>query len=214
MPKMPDFRRRAREALRPLRDKLVQRGTTPIQLSYASLGLSAAVGALLALAAGIPPQAQELLLLLPIALGLRTVIAALRDTLDAAPGDAARDLLLREVGDPLSEVLLYLPLALYPGLPAGLIIVVLVLGICTEIAGLAAAQVGAGRRHEGPMAMTDRAIVFGIIGLILAFDASAAAWLPWLLVPASALALATIANRMRAALRAAPPGTGTHDTRD
>ena len=50
------------------------------------------------------------------------------------------------------------------------------------------------------MGRPDRAIVFGLIGLILALDSTAAGWLGWLLIPASAMALATIVNRIRAAL--------------
>ncbi|MCF7984829.1 MAG: hypothetical protein K9L70_10535 [Thiohalocapsa sp.] len=215
MPPLPDLKRRAREMLRPLQDKLVARGAAPVQLTYAAVGLSTAVGAMIVVIPGILPGTHAWLVLLPAALAARVLLGILRDMLAAEQASQTpNSLLLREIGDALSDILLYLPLALYPGMPAGLIVGFVALGLCTEIAGLAALQIGAGRRREGPMAMNDRAIVFGIVGLIVAMDPSAVRWLPWLLVPASALALTTIASRMRAALRASAPGTDARGNGD
>lgn len=205
MPTFPDLRRLARDALRPLYVKLAARGTTPIQLTYASLAVSVAAGGLLTVAPGLLPRPHGLLMLLPAALAVRIALDALRDmTVDTRGSEMPRDALLREVGTALSDVLLYLPVALYPGVPGALVVVFVVLGLCSEIAGLAAAQAGAGRRRDGPMALADRAIVLGIVGMILALDPAAAGLLPWLLLPASALALATIANRVRAVLHPRP----------
>lgn len=208
MPSLPELKRRVRELLRPMLEKLVAGNATPTQLTYAALGLSAAVGVLISVLPSILPGAHGWLLLLPAALAGRALIGTLREMLEQTQATPARQALpLREIVDALSDALFYLPLALYPGAPAGLIVLFVVLGLCSEIAGLAAMQVGADRRRDGPMAMQDRAIVFGIIGLILALDPSASGWLPWLLVPACAMALATIANRMRSALRASRDAT-------
>lgn len=91
--------------------------------------------------------------------------------------------------------------------PRPMVVTLVALGLCAEVARLAALGIGASRRQDGPMGKSDRAIVFGLIGLIgliLALDNTAAPWLPWLLIPASVMALATIGNRMRTALHEIP----------
>lgn len=202
MPPRFDIKSRIRTQLRPMAEKLVEGGVSPAQLDWTTLGLSAVVGALIAVLPAVLPDTRQPLLILPLALLLRTALDTLADMLaDANNPRTARDTLFSEIGAAVRDPLLYLPLALIPGVPGPLVVILVVLGLCTEVAGLAALRIGASRRPEGPMAKTDRAIVFGLIGLILALDGSAAAWLGWLLVPASAMALATIANRVRAALR-------------
>lgn len=202
MPPLFDIKSRIRTQLRPMLEKLVEVGVTPAQLDWTALGLSAFVGALIAVLPAVLPHTTQPLLILPLVLLLRATLDTLADRLaDVSRPRTARDTLLSEIGAAGGDLLLYLPLALIPGVPGALVVILVVLGLCTEIAGLAALRIGASRRREGPMARTDRAIVFGLIGLILALDGTAAAWLGWLLVPAAAMALATIINRMRQALR-------------
>ena len=197
-----DIKPRFQALLRPTVDRLAERGITPNQLTYAALGLSALVGALISILPALSPDKSRLLLLLPAALLLRTTLSTLNGMLAREHGlSTPRGALLIEIGDVLSDALLYLPLALYPGVTGWLVVTLVVLGICTEVAGLAAVGIGANRGDKGPMGKSDRAIVFGLIGLILALDPKAAAWLPWLLVPAVAMAGVTIVNRMQAALR-------------
>ena len=141
-------------------------------------------------------------MLLPAALLLRLTLDAIADMLiEDQTARPPQDLLLKETGAAVCDLLLYLPLALIPGVPGGLVVTLVALGLCTEVTGLAALGIGASRRRDGPMGKPDRAILFGLIGLILALDSTAAPWLPWLLIPASVMALATIGNRMRAALQ-------------
>ena len=202
MPPMFDMKSRIRTLLRPMLQKLVEVGVTPAQLDWTALGLSALVGALIAVMPAVLPDTTQPLLILPLVLMLRATLETLADMLaDAIRPRTARDTLLSEIGAAGGDLLLYLPLALIPGVPGALVVVLVALGLCTEIAGLAALRIGASRRWEGPMGRTDRAIVFGLVGLILALDRTAAGWLGWLLIPASAMALATIINRMRQALR-------------
>lgn len=184
--------------LRPIAARLAGNGVSPLRLTWATLAVAASVGLLLAAA----PAAPLPLLLLPAALAARAAANALADLLIREHGHAsARAALLREVADALADALLYLPLALAPGVAGWLIVVVVVLGLAAEIAALAGAALGASRRRDGPLASNDRALLFGIIALVLALDPRAAGWLPWLLVPAALLAAATIANRVRGALR-------------
>lgn len=197
-----DLKPRLQAMLRPMVQRLAAQGIRPQQLSYAALALAAITGALIAVLPEILPHSSRPLLILPAALALRIALSLMEEMLageQAMP--AAEAMLSREIVDAVSDVLLYLPLALYPGVPGSLVVTLVALGLCSEVAGLATIGIGAGRRGEGPMAKNDRAIVFALMGLILALDSDNAVWLPWLLLPASAMAIATIVNRIRAAVR-------------
>ena len=192
MPKDLNLRGRLNAVLRPRATALAARGMTPMRLTAIGVALAAAAGGLLALA----PAEPVILLLLPAAVAARLVLTALDRLLSDQLGSPA-DRLVNEVGNAAADALLYLPLALHPGVAGWLVVAVVVLGIISELAGVAAVTVGGIRRSDGPLRSTDRALLFGLVGLILAADPRAAAWLPWLLVPALALEGATLYNRMR-----------------
>ena len=67
----------------------------------------------------------------------------------------------------ISDAGLYLPLALVPGVPAALVVVLVVLGVISEMAGVVAVQIGAERRYDGPLGKSDRAFAFGLIAFLL-----------------------------------------------
>jgi len=74
------------------------------------------------------------------------------------------------------------------------------LAIFTEMAGVAAVQVGASRRYDGPMGKSDRAFVFGLLGLLLGIGLEPAPWMNYGLVAVAALTAWTVLNRVRKAL--------------
>src|SRR6185503_1096925 len=190
--------------LRPLVAKLVRAGVTPNQVTVAALLLSAAEGGTVAWT-----RARWSLLLLPAALLVRMALNAL-DGMMAREHDLKTRLgsLLNELGDVLSDALLYLPLALLPGWPPAAVACAVVLAGASELAGVAAVQAGASRRYDGPMGKSDRAAVFGALGLALGLGAPAGRWLEivvWIVVALLAL---TIVNRMRKALRESAPAAG------
>jgi CDP-diacylglycerol--glycerol-3-phosphate 3-phosphatidyltransferase len=102
--------------------------------------------------------------------------------------------ILNEIGDVVSDAVAYLPFALLVPDAAALTIAVVVLGLVGEVAALAGADQD-GRRNEGPLGKSDRALAFGAIALLAAFDFSVAIE-PALAVTA-ALAALTIWNRTR-----------------
>jgi len=62
-------------------------------------------------------------------------------------------------------------------------------------------QIGASRRYDGPMGKSDRAVVFGVLGLLLGLQLPifrVVIPVQWIVL---ALLLVTIANRARGALR-------------
>ena len=59
--------------------------------------------------------------------------------------------ILNELGDVASDIFLYLPLAIVPGIPAWLMVAIVIASILTEFAGVVALQAGAERRYDWPM---------------------------------------------------------------
>jgi len=77
---------------------------------------------------------------------------------------------------------------------------VIVLAAMSEFAGALGPTVGASRRYDGPMGKSDRAFVFGALGLYVALGWPLAPWAAWLVPLLAALVAWTIANRIRRAL--------------
>jgi hypothetical protein len=191
-------RQRLDAQLAPLAGLAASRGINGDGLQWGVLGVAASVGALLLLTPALLPSGHGVLLLLPAALAARALALAVAEVLARDhPEVPQRDPAVREVTDAGAELLLYLPVAAYPGVAAAPVVLLVALGLLAEIAGLSTLARGGERRRDGPMTLRDRAIVFAIVGLILALDPGAAPWLPWLLLPAAALALATVYSRMR-----------------
>ena len=93
--------------------------------------------------------------------------------------------------------MLYLPFALVPGFHAPLVVVVVILAALTEMTGVVCAQAGASRRYDGPFGKSDRAFVFGVVGLMVGLGVPAGAWVVWVLVAMVVLLIATVINRAR-----------------
>lgn len=193
----PTFQR----LLRPLVAGLVRAGVTPNQVTLAALVLSAAVGATIA-----STRARWSLLLLPPALFARMALNALDGMMAREHGLKTRlGALLNELGDVLSDALLYLPLALLGDWPGAPVVVSVVLAGASEVAGIAALAAGASRRYDGPLGKSDRAFVFGALGLALGLGAPGGRWLPRVLWVVVALLALTIVNRVRRAVRESAP---------
>lgn len=184
--------------LRPLCRALANRGISANQVTVAALLLSLAIGTTLWLSGG----ARWSLFLLPLALFARMALNAI-DGMLAREHDMKTDLgaLLNEQGDILSDTALYLPLAVIPGLNSSLIILIVVLAIISETAGILACQIGAQRRYDGPMGKSDRAFSFGLLALLLALGIPTGIWVTIVLAAILLLLLATIVNRSKRALQ-------------
>lgn len=189
----PAFQRLLRPAVR----ALAQRGVTANAVTLLAAGLSMAVGACIA---AWPGKAWPLLLL-PLFLFVRMAMNAIDGMLAREHAMQSRlGAVLNELGDVVSDAALYLPLALVPGLPPVLVVVIVALAIISEMAGVIALQVGARRRYDGPMGKSDRAVAFGALGLWLGLGGPTGAWLTVLLAVVALLAGLTIFNRSRGAL--------------
>jgi CDP-diacylglycerol--glycerol-3-phosphate 3-phosphatidyltransferase len=183
--------------LKPVADSLALRGFTANEVTLLALALSFAAGLLL----WIFPGAILPLLLLPLVLLARMALNAIDGMLAREHGQASKlGALLNELCDMASDAALYAPLALLPGVSGGLAVVAAFLAVMTEGAGLAALLVGGGRRYEGPMGKSDRALAYGVLAILAATGIGGALLLNLTLLAIAGLAVWTIVNRVRAAL--------------
>jgi phosphatidylglycerophosphate synthase len=186
---------RFKRALWPVVGILARSGVTANQVTVSSLLGSFAVGVTLALGGADQPS---LYALLPIWLLVRMALATIDGTLAHDFGQKSRlGGILNELGDVLSDIALYVPLAFVSPFSPLWVSLNFLLAVVTELIGMAGPWIGASRRCEGPFGKSDRALAFGAIGAWLSVCGSLPA-VAGLLMPAFAiLLLATIANRLR-----------------
>jgi CDP-diacylglycerol---glycerol-3-phosphate 3-phosphatidyltransferase len=183
--------------LRPFVGRLARSGVTANQVTVAALVLSLATGVAIAWRA----NDRRVLLLLPIVLFIRMALNAMDGMLAREHNQkSALGAILNELGDVISDAALYLPLALVPSFLPWLIVGIVFFAILSEMTGVLATQIGASRRYDGPMGKSDRAFVFGLLGLLLGFGAPLQPILPYLLILVLTLLVVTVFNRVRRAL--------------
>lgn len=200
MPSIYGLKPAFQNLLRPLTRWLASRHVTANQVTIAALLLSVVAGACIATYS----DKRWPLLLIPIVLFVRMALNAIDGMLAREYGMKSKlGALLNEMGDVISDTALYLPLALVPGVPAGAMVIVVLMAIISEMAGVLAIQIGAERRYDGPLGKSDRALVLGVVAMLLGLGVNAGDWLSWLLWVMVLLLGVTSINRMRSALREA-----------
>jgi CDP-diacylglycerol--glycerol-3-phosphate 3-phosphatidyltransferase len=209
MPSIYDIKPKFQALLRPLTGRLAAIGVTANQVTLTALALSVLLGLFMAMNA----PARWPLWLVPVWMFARMALNAI-DGMLAREHHMKSDLgaLLNELGDVLADAALYLPLALWLG-PAGRgwLVVVVVLAVVSEMAGVCAVQIGAARRYDGPMGKSDRAFWLGALALALALGAPGGAWAAWGLAVVAGMLVLTIFNRAWRALAEAERGKGEAD---
>ena len=197
MPSIYDLKPAFQGLLRPLVQGLAARGVSANQVTVAAMLLSCATGAALAL----HPDASTLLLL-PAVLFARMALNAIDGMLAREHNQKSRlGAMLNELGDVVSDAALYLPLAWVTGFSPTWVAVIVVLAVMSEMTGVITQTLGASRRYDGPMGKSDRAFVFGALGLALGLGVPAGMWLHSLLAAVAALLVLTVFNRARRGLR-------------
>lgn len=104
---------------------------------------------------------------------------------------------LNEIGDVVSDAALYAPFARLAWFGGAGIALVIALSIMTECAGVVGSSAGVGRRYDGPLGKSDRALVFGAIGAWVGCSAPTPAWFTWAVPLLAFLLVLTIVNRVR-----------------
>lgn len=185
--------------LRPTCKRLAAAGVTANQVTLFAMLVSLLVGVLVGGKAGDWPW---LWLLLPVWLFLRMALNAIDGMLAREHHQASKlGALLNELGDVIADAGLYLPLALTPAFSVAPVTIFVLLAVLTEMTGVAAIQIGASRRYDGPMGKSDRALLIGAIGFLLAVGVPLSAWTDGLVWLAGLLCLVTVVNRARKALQ-------------
>ncbi len=178
--------------LRPTCRALRRAGVTPNHVTVIAILLSAIMGGLIALY----PTSSWPLIALPGFLFLRMALNAIDGMMAREYGMASKlGAVLNELGDVVSDTLLYLPLAALPNMPTWPIVSIVLLSIISEMAGVVGAQLGGTRRYDGPMGKSDRAFALGLLCFLLGFGLVPDTWLPALLWAISGLLVFTIVNR-------------------
>ena len=197
MPSIYQLKPAFQNLLRPVTATLARVGVTANQVTFVAMLLSFVVGFCLWQfhAEGWP------LLLIPIFLFIRMALNAIDGMLAREHGQkSALGAMLNELGDVLSDAALYLPFAVLPGVSPMLVVWVVLLSVISEMSGVAALQIGASRRYDGPMGKSDRAFVFGALALAL-WLGWMGEWVNWLLGVVLLLLVLTTLNRARKALQ-------------
>lgn len=192
-----DIKPRFQNLLRPLVRRLAVAGVTANAVTLLAMALSVALG--LALTAGGLPRAA--FLLLPGWLFLRMALNAIDGMLAREHGQrSVLGAYLNELTDVVSDAALYLPFAFVAPFDPGWVGAVIWLAAVSEMAGALGPMVGASRRYEGPMGKSDRAFVFGALGLAVGLGAALPAWLGWIMPVLAALIALNTVHRIRAGL--------------
>ena len=150
--------------LRPLNQYLFESGVTANQVTLFACMISVLLGlGLYAL-----QSASPLFILMPIWMLVRMA-------LNAIDGMLARDFkqksrlgaYLNEVTDVVSDAVLYLPFIWISPFSTIQITLVIWLSAISEMVGILGQVIGKTRRYDGPMGKSDRAFVFGLLGLLV-----------------------------------------------
>lgn len=197
MPSIYQLKPAFQKVLRPLVRRLAQRGVTANQVTIAAAALSVALGIALA----IVPASRLAWLLLPVLLFIRMALNAIDGMLAREHGQkSALGAFLNELGDVISDAALYLPVALLPGVNAALAVLAVIAAILTEFTGVVASQIGVARRYDGPLGKSDRAFIYGALGLLIGIGIEPGIWVSGILVLVICLGAVTTVNRVRQAL--------------
>ncbi len=187
--------------LRPLCQKMANIGITANQVTLSAIFISVFWGGYISL-----DSAHFLsLILLPVLLFIRMALNAIDGMLAREHSmQSPLGAILNELGDVISDTVLYLPFVFIPLVNPYLIISIVIVAILTEMMGVISIQIGATRRYDGPMGKSDRAFVFGTLGLFMGLDwLTSAILINGLLAVVLLLSIITIFNRAQKALKEA-----------
>jgi CDP-diacylglycerol--glycerol-3-phosphate 3-phosphatidyltransferase len=189
------------QCLRPCVGWLARRGVTANAVTAWALVLSLGVGIGLSLAA----QCGQTVFffILPLWMFLRMALNAIDGMLAREFGQkSALGAYLNELSDVIADAALFLPFVWIAPFGWASVGAVIFLSALSEMSGVLALRVGAARRYDGPMGKSDRAFLFGALGLWVAAAGALPGWTFWLMPLACAAMLLNMVNRIRGGLAA------------
>lgn len=196
-----DLKPKFQNLLRPTVVKLADRGVTANQVTLLACAISVILGIVLSAFSTV----NWLFILIPIWLFVRMALNAIDGMLAREFNQKSRlGGYLNEVTDVISDAALYLPFALIFPFDPLLIGLIIWLAALTEFCGVLGQVQGQTRRYDGPLGKSDRAFLFGVLGLVYTFVPYLPDWLYWLAWVIIALLVMTCVKRVRAGLAEAP----------
>ena len=192
-----DLKPKFQNLLRPLVIKLEQRGVTANQVTLTACAISVILGLILTALSGY----HWLFILIPIWLFVRMALNAIDGMLAREFNQKSRlGGYLNEITDVLSDAALYLPFAFVHPFDALQIGLIIWLSALTEFCGVLGQVQGKTRRYDGPLGKSDRAFLFGVLGLVYVFVPTLPDFLYWLLWVVIILLIATCVKRVKSGL--------------
>lgn len=192
--------------LRPVARWLFARGVTANAVTLAAMLISMVIGAWLYSKAGTQPS---LYFLIPLWMFLRMALNAVdgllaREFRQKSPLGAY----FNELSDVVSDAALYLPFVWVSPFNWQIICGIALLAAISEMAGALGPMIGAPRQYDGPMGKSDRAFVFGVLGLWAGLaDGALPSWMFWIVGVGVPLTIVlNISNRIRSGLAAIAKG--------
>ena len=189
-----DLKPKFQNLLRPLVIQLEQRGVTANQVTLTACAISVILGLILTALSGY----HWLFILIPIWLFVRMALNAIDGMLAREFNQKSRlGGYLNEITDVVSDAALYLPFAFVHPFDALQIGLIIWLSALTEFCGVLGQVQGKTRRYDGPMGKSDRAFVFGVLGLIYAVNGSLHSLFWWVANIVIILLIATCIKRVK-----------------
>lgn len=185
---------RFQSLLRPLVVRCAAVGITANGVTLAAMAISLALGGWL-LAAG---AQRSWFLLLPLWMLLRMAFNAIDGMLAREFAQkSALGAYLNELSDVVSDAALYLPFVLVAPFGWASVGAVIFLSAVSEMSGALGPMIGAERRYDGPMGKSDRAFVFGLLGLWVGLTADLPEWSFWAMPVMVIAIIFNVFNRVR-----------------
>ena len=189
-----DLKPKFQNLLRPLVITLEQRGVTANQVTLTACAISVILGLILTALSGY----HWLFILIPIWLFVRMALNAIDGMLAREFNQKSRlGGYLNEITDVVSDAALYLPFAFISPFDALQIGLIIWLSALTEFCGVLGQAQGKTRRYDGPLGKSDRAFLFGVLGLVYVFVPVLPDFLYWLVWIAIILLIATCVKRVK-----------------
>ena len=186
--------------LRPIVGRLAAAGVTANQVTLAAMLISLALG----LGLFLNTANSSAFLLLPLWMFLRMAFNAVDGMLAREFGQQSPlGAYFNELSDVISDAALYLPFVAIAPFGWGSVGAVIFLSAVSEMAGALGPMVGAPRQYDGPMGKSDRAFLFGALGLWLGLVGSLPDAALWIMSAAALAILLNTVNRIRSGVRQA-----------
>src|SRR5450830_268554 len=198
MPSIYQLKPRFQNLLRPVVQRLFDNGTSANQVTLSAAVISLLVGAVVATFAG----HTWVFVIIPLWMILRMALNAIDGMLAREFGQQSKlGAYLNELCDIVADSALILPFALIPGVSLAPVLLVTLLAVFSEYAGVLGPMVGASRRYDGPMGKSDRAFVLGVLATGVALGWLGAGWVDAVMWLVAALLAYTLVNRVRQGLK-------------